>query len=92
MRDHHSLQADSSTLGRERHNTTRLLLSAAIAGGLGGVAGNPADILLVRMTSDSLRDPKDQYKYKNAFDGLIRLVREEGVKALGRGLGANTVS
>lgn len=56
------------------------------------MAGNPADVLLVRMTSDSLRKPADRYLYKNAFDGLIRLVREEGVAALGRGLGANTVS
>ena len=44
------------------------------------------------MTSDSLRKPQDRYKYKHAIDGLIRLVREEGVGALARGLGANTVS
>ncbi|KAF8321740.1 mitochondrial carrier [Clavulina sp. PMI_390] len=78
------------TQGKEKKSPTRLILSAAIAGGLGGIAGNPADILLVRMTSDSLRDPKDQYRYKHAFDGLIRLVREEGIMALGRGLSANT--
>ena len=69
-----------------------MILAAAAAGGLGGVAGNPADIILVRMTSDSLRDPKEQYRYRNAVDGLIRLVREEGTAALGRGLGANTAS
>lgn len=77
--------------GKERQSTTRLIIAGALAGGLGGVAGNPADILLVRMTSDSLREPKDRYGYKNAVDGLVRLVREEGVSALGRGLGANTV-
>lgn len=69
-----------------------MILAAAVAGGLGGVAGNPADILLVRMTSDSLRDPKEQYRYRNALNGLLRLVREEGVPALGRGLMANTAS
>lgn len=69
-----------------------MILAAAAAGGLGGVAGNPADILLVRMTSDSLRDPKEQYRYKNAVDGLVRLVREEGAASLGRGLTANMAS
>jgi dicarboxylate transporter 10 len=69
-----------------------MIFAAAVAGGLGGVAGNPADILLVRMTSDSLRDPKEQYRYRNAVDGLVRLVREEGISALGRGLVANTAS
>lgn len=69
-----------------------MILAAAAAGGLGGVAGNPADVLLVRMTSDSLRDPKEQYRYKNAVDGLVRLVREEGAASLGRGLTANMAS
>jgi dicarboxylate transporter 10 len=59
---------------------------------LGGVAGNPADILLVRMTTDEVRPPKDRFHYKNAIDGLVRIIREEGVSALGRGLSANVVS
>lgn len=66
------------------------MLAGAFAGGIGGVVGNPADILLVRMTTDSVRPPESRRNYKNAIDGLIRLVREEGVSALGRGLGANT--
>jgi hypothetical protein len=79
------------TIGQDSKNPTRLILAAAIAGGLGGIAGNPADVLLVRMTSDSLRKPEDRYRYRHAIDGLIRLVREEGVRALARGLGTNTV-
>lgn len=67
------------------------MLAGGIAGGLGGIAGNPADVLLVRMTTDEVRPPKDRFNYKNAVDGLIRLVREEGVSALGRGLSANVV-
>jgi dicarboxylate transporter 10 len=70
----------------------RLILSGAIAGGLGGVAGNPADILLVRMTTDALRPPSVQHRYRNAIDGLVRLIKEEGPRALGRGIGANTAS
>ncbi|KAH0838613.1 mitochondrial carrier domain-containing protein [Lanmaoa asiatica] len=70
----------------------KLLLAASVAGGLGGVAGNPADILLVRMTSDSLRPPEKQYGYRNALTGLVTLMKNEGIKGLCRGLGINAVS
>ncbi|KAF8610071.1 dicarboxylic acid transporter [Ceratobasidium sp. AG-I] len=75
--------------GRKRPKAVQLMIAGGIAGGLGGIAGNPADVLLVRMTTDEVRPPKDRFNYKNAVDGLIRLVREEGVSALGRGLSAN---
>jgi len=72
-------------------STIQLLLAASLAGGLGGVAGNPADILLVRMTSDSIRPPEKRYGYRNALSGLISLIKEEGIRGLGRGLGTNVV-
>ncbi len=78
-------------VGRDPKNPMRIILSAAIAGALGGIAGNPADIILVRMTTDSLRKPENRYSYRNGLDGLIRLVKEEGVAGLKRGLGPNTV-
>ncbi|KAI0344082.1 mitochondrial carrier [Trametopsis cervina] len=68
-----------------------LFLSAMAAGALGGIAGNPADILLVRMTSDNIRPPDQRYNYSNAISGLFRLIREEGTKGLFRGLEANVV-
>lgn len=88
-----------------------LLLAAMAAGGLVGVAGNPAgacvlsaprlfvftaspprlDILLVRMTSDSIRPPEKRYNYSNAINGLVQLVRHEGVGGLFRGLETNMV-
>ena len=73
-------------------STGKLLLAACVSGGLGGVAGNPADILLVRMTSDSLRPPEKRYGYRNALTGLVNLIANEGIKGLSRGLGANVVS
>ncbi|KAG6919554.1 hypothetical protein DXG01_004217 [Tephrocybe rancida] len=73
-------------------STTRLILAAGLAGGLGGIAGNPADILLVRMTSDSIRPPEKRYSYGNALTGLISLIKEEGVRGLARGLIPNTAS
>jgi len=71
-------------------NTGQLLLAAGLAGGLGGVAGNPADILLVRMTTDPLKPPEARHRYVNVLSGLVRLVREEGVQGLTRGLVPNT--
>jgi len=73
-----------------KSSPAKLLLVACIAGGLGGVAGNPADIILVRMTSDLTRPPEQRYKYSNAISGVIDLIRTEGFKGLTRGLGTNT--
>ncbi|KAF7986169.1 hypothetical protein HWV62_38560 [Athelia sp. TMB] len=72
--------------------TAKLLLAASLAGGLGGIAGNPAGeyIILVRMTSDSVRPPEKRYGYSNALTGLISLVKEEGIRGLARGVGTNT--
>lgn len=49
------------------------------------------DILLVRMTSDSVKPVAQRYNYSNALSGFVDLVRSEGLKGLARGLGANTV-
>ncbi|KAF9056451.1 dicarboxylic acid transporter [Panaeolus papilionaceus] len=75
----------------EKPSTIKLLLAAGLAGGLGGVAGNPADIVLVRMTSDLVRLPDKRYNYSNAISGLISIVKTEGVTGLARGLGTNTL-
>ncbi|KAJ3575902.1 hypothetical protein NP233_g780 [Leucocoprinus birnbaumii] len=71
-------------------STIQLLLAASVAGGLGGVAGNPADIILVRMTSDLVRQPDKRYNYSNAITGVVSLIRSEGFRGLGRGIGTNT--
>jgi dicarboxylate transporter 10 len=90
-----------------RPSTLQLLFAASLAGGLGGIAGNPAgmlsvrlfvsasqasDIVLVRMTSDLIRQPDKRYNYSNAITGLISLIKTEGSHGLGRGIGTNTVS
>ncbi|KAJ7596777.1 mitochondrial carrier [Mycena floridula] len=71
-------------------STPQLLIAAAVAGGLGGIAGNPADILLVRMTTDAIRSPENRYGYSNVVSGFRRIIKDEGVQGLTRGLGANT--
>ncbi|KAG8908366.1 Mitochondrial dicarboxylate transporter [Tulasnella sp. 403] len=75
----------------KKPTTSQLVIAGAVAGGLGGVAGNPADIVLVRMTTDSLRPQDKQRGYQNAIDGVLRIAREEGVSALMRGVVPNTI-
>ena len=55
------------------------------AGGLAAMAGNPADLALIRMQSDGLK-PKDQRaNYRSVFDALKRIAGAEGVGALWAG-------
>lgn len=35
----------------------KTILAAGLAGAAGGIAGNPADVILVRMTGDMYRPP-----------------------------------
>ncbi len=64
---------------------------ASTSGFLGGVAGNPADVLNVRMQHDAALPPSQRRNYKNAVDGLIRMAREEGWRSLMRGWGPNSM-
>jgi dicarboxylate transporter 10 len=68
-----------------------LIVMASTSGFLGGIAGNPADVLNVRMQHDAALPPERRRNYKNAIDGLIRMTREEGVKSLFRGVWPNSV-
>lgn len=65
--------------------------AAGLAGAAGGFAGNPADVILVRMTGDLYRKPEQRFNYRGAFNGLFRVMREEGIQSLFRGLTPNMV-
>jgi dicarboxylate transporter 10 len=62
-----------------------------MSGFLGGIAGNPADVLNVRMQHDAALPEDKRRNYKNAIDGLIRMTREEGWKSLFRGVWPNSM-
>lgn len=68
-----------------------LIAMASTSGFLGGVAGNPADVLNVRMQHDAALPVEKRRNYKNAIDGLIRMTREEGFKSLFRGVWPNSM-
>ena len=57
---------------------------------MGGIAGNPGDILNVRMQSDFAKPPEQRRNYKHALDGLMRMLREEGPASLFRGVWPNS--
>ncbi|KAL1965559.1 hypothetical protein VTN77DRAFT_5643 [Rasamsonia byssochlamydoides] len=67
-----------------------LIGMACFSGFLGGLAGNPADVLNVRMQSDAALPLEKRRNYKNAFHGLVRMIREEGPGSLFRGVWPNS--
>ncbi|KEY64188.1 hypothetical protein S7711_03478 [Stachybotrys chartarum IBT 7711] len=62
---------------------------AALAGGLAGVIGNPAEVVLVRMCADGAKAPLERFAYANVAEALVRTARDEGLGAFGKGLTAN---
>jgi solute carrier family 25 oxoglutarate transporter 11 len=55
------------------------------AGVAGAFVGTPAEVSLIRMTADGRLPPAERRNYKNVFDSLFRIVKEEGVLTLWRG-------
>jgi len=55
------------------------------AGACGAFVGTPAEVALIRMTSDGNLPPDQRRNYKSVFDALMRIFREEGLAALWRG-------
>lgn len=55
------------------------------AGMTGAFVGTPAEVALIRMTSDGNLPIDQRRNYKSVFDALIRIFKEEGISALWRG-------
>jgi len=55
------------------------------AGATGAFVGTPAEVALIRMTSDGNLPLDQRRNYKSVFDALFRIFREEGLTALWRG-------
>ncbi|KAJ5220987.1 Mitochondrial dicarboxylate transporter [Penicillium citrinum] len=67
-----------------------LIGMACTSGFIGGIAGNPADVLNVRMQSDAALPMEKRRNYKHAFDGLVQMTRTEGFASLFRGVWPNS--
>eukprot|EP01084_Bolivina_argentea_P125053 221595_1 len=73
--------------GKDPNDITfvRKLLMGCTAGGIGSFIGTPSEIGLVRMAADSKLPINERRNYKNIFDCVVRIAREEGVLNLWRG-------
>ncbi|CAL7950754.1 unnamed protein product [Xylocopa violacea] len=60
-------------------------LLGSTAGCIGAFVGTPAEVALIRMTADGRSPIAERRNYKNAFDALFRIAREEGFLVLWRG-------
>lgn len=63
----------------------KLIAMATSSGFIGGIAGNFADVLNVRMQHDASLPPDQRRNYRHAVDGMVRMAREEGLTSWFRG-------
>lgn len=61
------------------------VLIGLAAGAVGAFVGTPADLTLIRMTTDGRLPPAERRNYSNALVALVRISREEGIFALWKG-------
>ncbi|EDV92694.1 mitochondrial 2-oxoglutarate/malate carrier protein [Drosophila grimshawi] len=66
-------------------NVVASMVMGMIAGASGAFIGTPAEVALIRMTSDGRLPMEERRNYKNVGNALARITREEGVAALWRG-------
>lgn len=70
-------------------STPSFLMKAGLgmtAGATGAFVGTPAEISLIRMTSDGNLPADQRRNYKNVFDAIFRILKEEGLFTLWRGV------
>ncbi|KAI9720500.1 MAG: Mitochondrial dicarboxylate transporter [Chrysothrix sp. TS-e1954] len=68
-----------------------LIALSSLSGLLGGIAGNPADVLNVRMQHDAALPASERRNYRHALDGLVKMIRHEGPASLFRGVWPNSL-
>eukprot|EP00924_Labyrinthula_sp_SR-Ha-C_P000966 snap_masked-scaffold_7-processed-gene-9.15-mRNA-1 protein AED:0.08 eAED:0.08 QI:0/-1/0/1/-1/1/1/0/334 len=64
-------------------------LSGMLSGAIAVCIGTPFDVSLVRMQNDGSKPAAERRNYKNVFDAVMRISREEGLLSLWKGLGPN---
>ena len=79
-----SLFSHFSSGGKPPNLVTKLGI-ASTAGSIGAFVGTPAELCLIRMTTDKSLPIAERRNYKNVFDALYRVVKDEGFTTLWRG-------
>ncbi|KAJ1884939.1 Mitochondrial dicarboxylate transporter, partial [Coemansia sp. IMI 209127] len=72
-------------------NGAQVAVATLLSGVAGGIVGNPAEILNVRMQIDQALPGNLRRNYRNAVHGLVAMVRDEGARSLTIGLGPSLV-
>jgi len=67
----------------------KLAAAGSMAGAIAGLVGNPAEIIMVRLQADAAKPIEKRLNYKHCFDGLYKMVRDEGLSSLARGVTPN---
>eukprot|EP01083_Nonionella_stella_P172172 590008_1 len=65
--------------GEKRLAFWKRCLCSLSAGGLASIIGTPADVALIRMQADTTLPPAQRRGYKNVFDALSTMARNDGV-------------
>ncbi|KAJ1863881.1 Mitochondrial dicarboxylate transporter [Coemansia sp. RSA 2703] len=81
----------SQLSGTSQPTLATLSLAALLSGAAGGLIGNPAEILNVRMQNDRALPTHMRRNYRNALQGLSVMLREEGVRSLAIGVGPSVL-
>lgn len=73
---------------REDNKPPSLLVKmglAAVSGVTGAAIGTPAEVALIRMTSDAQLPLSERRGYSSVFNALARIAKEEGIATWWRG-------
>eukprot|EP00466_Bigelowiella_natans_P002224 jgi/Bigna1/44307/e_gw1.93.20.1 len=70
---------------------TQKLLMGCLSGGVGSFTGTPSELAMVRMGADKRLPEAERRGYKNVFDCIVRVAREEGPTALWKGSGPTVI-
>jgi solute carrier family 25 oxoglutarate transporter 11 len=89
---HRSISNELSSRNKGKPLTfTTKMLSAITSGSIAVIIGTPFDVALVRMQADSMKPKEARRGYKNVFDAISRVAREEGFGKLYSGLIPNVL-
>jgi dicarboxylate transporter 10 len=82
----------TSTATNQSPPLLTLIAASSVSGFVGGIVGNVADVLNVRMQHDAALPPAQRRNYNHALDGLVRMTREEGgLRSWFRGVWPNSL-